>query len=60
MEVEDVGVDEENVDGKPNILYHFDQSFTSRITRPRELNQFSFRHASQGPVNILKIGSAGI
>jgi hypothetical protein len=42
------------------VLYHFDRSFTSRITRPHELNQFGFRHASQGPVNILKIGIAGI
>jgi hypothetical protein len=36
------------------------QSHTSRITRPHELNQFGFRHTSQGPVNILKIGVAGI
>jgi hypothetical protein len=42
------------------LLYHFDRSFTSRITRPHELNQFGFRHASQGPVNILKIGIVGI
>jgi len=42
------------------LLYHFDQSFTSHITRPHELNQFGFRHASQEPVNILKIGIAGI
>ena len=33
---------------------------SSRITRPHELNQFGFRHTSQGPVNILKIGIAGI
>ena len=42
------------------VLYHFDRSFTSRITRPHELNQIGFRHASQGPVNILKIGIAGM
>jgi len=42
------------------VLYHFDRSFTSRIRRPHELNQFGFRHASQGPVNILKIRIAGI
>ena len=41
------------------LLYHFDRSFTSCITRPHELNQIGFRHTSQGPVNILKIGIAG-
>ena len=51
-----------NITSKTGIplLYHFDRSFTSRITRPHELNQFGFRHASQGPVNILKVGIAGI
>jgi len=43
---------------KPN--YQITDEFTSRITRPHELNQFGFRHASQGPVNILKVGIAGI
>ena len=43
-----------------HLLYHFDWLFTSHITRPYELNQFCFHHASQGPVNILKIGIAGI
>jgi len=44
----------------PYVLYRFDRLFTSRITRPHELNQFGFHHASQGPVSILKIGIAGM
>ena len=52
------GLSDEDTDSE--ILYRFDQSFTSRITRPHELNQFGFCHASQGPVNILKIRIAGI
>ena len=45
---------------KNHILYYFDQSFTSCITKPHELNQFGFHHASQRPVNIFKSGIVGV